>query len=53
MSERDSKVTSAHLTRRAFLYIRQSTLQQLVKNCESTDRQYALRLGISYWNCAL
>jgi len=37
------KVTSAHLARKAYLYVRQSTLQQVVANTESTDRQYALR----------
>jgi DNA invertase Pin-like site-specific DNA recombinase len=38
-----TKVTAAHLKRDAFLYVRQSTLQQLVHNTESTQRQYALR----------
>jgi DNA invertase Pin-like site-specific DNA recombinase len=38
-----SKVRTAHLKRDAFLYVRQSTLQQLVQNTESTQRQYALR----------
>ena len=38
-----SKVTALHLKRDAFLYVRQSTLQQLVNNTESTQRQYALR----------
>jgi DNA invertase Pin-like site-specific DNA recombinase len=37
------KVTASHLTRDAFLYVRQSTLQQLVHNTESTQRQYDLR----------
>ena len=37
------KVTSAHLGRKAYLYVRQSTLQQVVANTESTDRQYGLR----------
>jgi DNA invertase Pin-like site-specific DNA recombinase len=39
----DSKVTASHLKRNAFLYVRQSTLQQLIHNTESTQRQYALR----------
>ena len=39
----DPKVTSEHLRREAYLYIRQSTLQQVVENTESTERQYALR----------
>ena len=38
-----SKVTAAHLTRTAFLYVRQSTLRQVMHNTESTTRQYALR----------
>jgi DNA invertase Pin-like site-specific DNA recombinase len=38
-----SKVTAAHLGRKAYLYIRQSTLRQVVENTESTKRQYALR----------
>jgi DNA invertase Pin-like site-specific DNA recombinase len=37
------KVTSEHLKRRAFLYIRQSTPRQVIENTESTQRQYALR----------
>lgn len=37
------KVTASHLTRRAYLYVRQSTLRQVVENAESTKRQYALR----------
>lgn len=38
-----SKVTAAHLERVAFLYVRQSTLRQVVHNTESAARQYALR----------
>lgn len=37
------QVTSHHLQRLACLYVRQSTLQQVVENSESTARQYALR----------
>ena len=37
------KVTSDHLRRDAYLYIRQSTLQQVFNNTESTRRQYDLR----------
>jgi DNA invertase Pin-like site-specific DNA recombinase len=37
------KVTSAHLERDAYLYIRQSTPRQVLENVESTQRQYALR----------
>jgi DNA invertase Pin-like site-specific DNA recombinase len=37
------KVTLTHLRRDAFLYVRQSTLHQVVQNTESTQRQYALQ----------
>jgi DNA invertase Pin-like site-specific DNA recombinase len=37
------KVTPSHLKRDAYLYIRQSTLKQVVENTESTQRQYGLR----------
>ena len=37
------KVTSTHLKRSAYLYIRQSTPRQVIENTESTKRQYALR----------
>lgn len=37
------KVTASHLKRQAYLYVRQSTLRQVLENTESTDRQYALR----------
>lgn len=37
------KVTSEHLQRDAYLYIRQSTIQQVFHNTESTRRQYDLR----------
>jgi len=39
----DSKVTSGHLQRTAYLYVRQSTLQQVMENTESSQRQYQLR----------
>ena len=39
----ESKVTTEHLQRAAYLYIRQSTLRQVMENTESTERQYALR----------
>jgi DNA invertase Pin-like site-specific DNA recombinase len=39
----DTKVTAAHLRRDAYLYVRQSTVRQVVENTESTQRQYALR----------
>jgi DNA invertase Pin-like site-specific DNA recombinase len=38
-----SKVTAAHLSRRALLYIRQSSLKQVLHNTESAIRQYDLR----------
>ncbi len=41
--ERSHKITPRHLRRQAYLYIRQSTLRQVVENTESTERQYALR----------
>jgi len=37
------KVTAGHLKRNAYLYIRQSTLRQVLENTESTKRQYDLR----------
>ncbi|MET8184150.1 recombinase family protein, partial [Streptomyces sp. NPDC005336] len=37
------KVTADHLRRGAYLYVRQSSLKQVVNNTESTQRQYALR----------
>ena len=37
------KVQASHLKRDAYLYVRQSTLQQVFENTESTKRQYALR----------
>jgi DNA invertase Pin-like site-specific DNA recombinase len=37
------KVTDSHLQRDAYLYVRQSTLRQVLENTESTKRQYALR----------
>src|ERR1700758_5265195 len=38
-----NKITTAHLSRQAYLYVRQSTLRQVLENTESTKRQYALR----------
>lgn len=37
------KIQAIHLARRAAVYLRQSTLRQLVEHLESTRRQYALR----------
>ncbi|MHC4406216.1 MAG: recombinase family protein [Planctomycetota bacterium] len=39
----DQKVTPSHLKRNAYLYVRQSTVRQVLENTESTQRQYALR----------
>ena len=41
--ETRDKVTAGHLKRNAYLYIRQSTLRQVLENTESTLRQYDLR----------
>src|SRR5688500_18201298 len=43
MKTLESKVTTQHLQRAAYLYVRQSTLRQVLENTESTQRQYALR----------
>lgn len=37
------KVRPSHLKRDAYLYVRQSTLRQVLENQESTKRQYGLR----------
>jgi len=37
-----TKVKAHHLDRKGIVYVRQSTPQQIVNNCESTQRQYAL-----------
>ena len=42
-SEAPQKVTARHLARHAYLYVRQSTMRQVLENTESTQRQYALR----------
>ena len=38
-----AKVTAAHLSRQALLYVRQSSLKQVIHNTESAVRQYDLR----------
>ena len=43
MSAEAVKVTASQLARNAYLYIRQSTLKQVLHNTESTVRQYDLR----------
>ena len=42
-SDMVQQVTAQHLSRLACLYVRQSTLQQVLENTESTARQYALQ----------
>jgi len=37
------KVQTRHLKRSAYLYVRQSSLRQVLENTESTQRQYALK----------
>jgi DNA invertase Pin-like site-specific DNA recombinase len=41
--ETGKKITGEHLCRRAALYVRQSSVRQVMENQESTKRQYALR----------
>jgi DNA invertase Pin-like site-specific DNA recombinase len=43
MPPNPNPVQASHLARPAYLYVRQSTLRQVVENTESTRRQYALR----------
>ena len=43
MNSDATKVSPNHLDRDAYLYVRQSTLRQVLENTESTQRQYALR----------
>lgn len=43
MSDVQMKVSAEHLRRDAYLYVRQSSLHQVVHNTESTRRQYDLR----------
>jgi DNA invertase Pin-like site-specific DNA recombinase len=43
LSETHTKIQARHLKRNAYLYVRQSTLRQVLENTESTKRQYALR----------
>lgn len=40
---RNQKIKTTHLSRSAYLYVRQSTLRQVYENSESTKRQYALK----------
>ena len=43
MSSDSSKVTAGRLRRDAYLYVRQSTMYQVIHNTESTRRQYDLK----------
>ena len=43
MNPAHQKVTASHLSRDAYLYVRQSTQRQVLDHGESTRRQYALR----------
>ena len=43
MTRLEDKVTAQHLPRAAYLYVRQSTLRQVLENTESTQRPYALK----------
>lgn len=42
MNDATHKISTAHLQRAAYVYIRQSTTHQVENNRESTQRQYAL-----------
>lgn len=44
-----AKITPQHLQRKAYVYIRQSTLSQVLHHHESTSRQYALREKALAW----
>jgi DNA invertase Pin-like site-specific DNA recombinase len=43
ITDTNRKISATHLARQAYLYVRQSTLRQVLENTESTKRQYALR----------
>jgi DNA invertase Pin-like site-specific DNA recombinase len=42
-TDTQGKVQPRHLRRNAYLYVRQSSLRQVLENTESTERQYALK----------
>ena len=50
-----NKITPEHLAREAYVYVRQSTADQLLKNPESRRRQYALvaRARVLGWEKAI
>jgi len=41
-TDRENKISEHHLNRKALIYVRQSTLKQVLENSASTARQYAL-----------
>lgn len=43
------KITTTHLQRRAFVYVRQSTMTQVHEHLESQRRQYALSAQARTW----
>jgi hypothetical protein len=43
ITQAHQKIRKDHLERKAYLYVRQSTLQQVRRHQESTQRQYALQ----------
>lgn len=43
MKFEQQKIMKQHLGRKAFLYVRQSTMRQVTENTESTARQYGLK----------
>jgi len=43
ISTANEKISTAHLSRRAVVYVRQSSVRQVVEHQESTARQYALK----------
>jgi hypothetical protein len=45
--EQHSKISASHLVRHAYVYVRQSTLRQVLENTESTKRQYGCASGRS------
>ncbi len=43
VSDTNGKMSADHLRRDAYLYVRQSSLHQVINNTESSRRQYDLR----------
>ncbi len=44
LTEQNAKVTTAHLHRDAYVYVRQSTITQTREHLESVERQYDLAI---------